>query len=175
MLKLSEHILDLPVMSLRTGGRVATATVPIINPNNLQIEGWMCDDQFSKSQLILLKQDVRDFVPQGIAIDDHEVLAEPEELVRLKEVLELKFEIIGKSVVTNHRRKLGKVSDYALDPLTMKVQKLYVSRPVYKSLTEGQLTIDRSQIIEITHTKIVVRDTDIKVKETLPAIMQAIS
>src|SRR5690606_28121302 len=93
MLKLSKHIHGLPVMSLRTGGRVALATRPIINPNNLQIEGWRCEDSFSKEELILLKQDVRDFVPQGIAVDDHDVLTESSELVRLQEVLELDFEL----------------------------------------------------------------------------------
>lgn len=174
MLKLRKHITDIPVMSLRSSGRVATALRPIINPNNLQIEGWRCEDTFSKNELILLKQDVRDFVPQGIAIDDHDVLSEPEELIRLREVLELDFEIVGKQVVTNHRRRLGKVNDYALDPLTMKVQKLYISRPVYKSLSDGQITIDRSQIIEITSSKVVVRDADVKQDEKIPAAMPAV-
>lgn len=175
MLKLSQHIINLPVMSLRTSGKVATATSPIINPNNLQIEGWYCSDVFNKSQMILLKQDVRDFVPQGIAIDDHEVLAEPGDLIRLKEILDLNFELIGKQVVTNHRRKLGKVTDYALDTLTMKIQKVYVSRPIYKSLTDGQLSIDRSQILEITPSKVVVRDVDIKAESPVPAAIPAIS
>lgn len=173
MLKLSKHILEIPVMSLRTGGQIAIALRPVINPNNLQIEGWRCEDQFGKHELILLKQDVRDFVPQGIAVDDHEVLSEPAELIRLQEVLELDFELIGKHVVTNHKRKLGKVSDYALDPLTMKIQKLYVSRPVYKSLTDGQLMIDRSQIIEINPSRVVVRDADVTEEKTMPAAMPA--
>lgn len=173
MLKLSKHIIDMPVMSLRSGGKIATALQPIVNPNNLQIEGWLCEDTFTKSELILLKQDVRDFVPQGIAVDDHDVLTEPEELVRLREVLELKFELIGKHVVSNRRRRLGKVNDYALDPLTMKIQKLYVSRPLYKSLSDGQLTIDRSQIIEITSSKVVVREADVKQEEPMAAPMPA--
>lgn len=173
MLRLKQHIVNLPVMSLRTGGRVAVANEPIINPNNLLIEGWYCTDSFSKQTLVLLSKDVRDFVPQGIAIDDHEVLTEPEELIRLREIMELNFQLIGKSVTTNHRRRLGKVSDYALDSLNMKIQKLYVSRPVYKSLSDGQLSIDRSQIIEITDRRVVVRDVDVKasagVTSTAPA------
>lgn len=168
MLKLSQTILNLPVMSLRTGGRVATATEPIINPNNLKIEGWYCVDAFSRGTLVLLAQDVRDFVPQGIAINDHADLADPEELVRLKETMELEFKVIGKPVITNHKRRLGKVSDYALDSITMKIQKLYVARPLYRSLSEGQLSIDRSQIIEITSRKIVIRDVDVKAEASVP-------
>lgn len=175
MLRLQNTIINLPVMSLRTGGRVATATTPIINPNNLQIEGWYCTDLFSKQTLVLLARDVRDFVPQGIAIDDHEVLVEPDELIRLKQVLELQFELVGKSVVTNHKRRLGKVADYALDSDTMKIQKLYVSRPMYRSISDGQLSIDRSQIVEITDRKVVIRDSDVRVEAGAPNTAPATS
>lgn len=175
MLRLSKHIQNLPVMSLRTGGQVGTALEPIINPNDLKIEGWYCKDHFSNKTLILLAGDVRDFVPQGIAVDDHDALTEPDDLIRLKKVLDLEFELRGKQVVTNHKRKLGKVDDYALDPLTMKIQKIYVARPVYKSLTEGQLSIDRTQIIEITPKKIIVRDADVRVESPVPATVPATS
>lgn len=163
MLQLSNKLQEIPVMSLRTGGRIATATEPIINPHNLRLEGWYCVDAFSKETLVLLARDVRDFVRQGLAVDDFEVLSKPEELIRLKEVLELEFQLIGLPVVTNHKRRLGKVGDYALETSTMLIQKLYVSRPVYRSLSDGQLSIDRTQIVEITDRRVVVRDADVRV------------
>lgn len=169
MLRLSKNITDMAVMSLRTGGKVATATHPIINPHNLKVEGWYCEDLFSKETLILLAKDVRDFVPGGLAVNDHEVLSDPEDLLRLREVLELEFNLMGKLAVTNHKRRLGKVSDYALETTSMVIQKIYVSRPVYRSLTEGQLSIDHSQILEITDKRIVVRDADVKVGSRVAA------
>jgi sporulation protein YlmC with PRC-barrel domain len=171
MLKLSNTISGIDVMSLRTGGKVGTALEPIINPHNLKIEGWFCEDHFSKQTLVLLTQDVRDFVPQGIAVNDHEALTEPDELVRLQEILKLNFALLGKQVVTNHKRKLGKVADYAVETTSMVIQKLYVARPVYRSITDGQLSIDHSQIIEINDRRIIVRDVDIKV--THPASVPA--
>ncbi|MBA2279110.1 hypothetical protein H0V99_01550 [Candidatus Saccharibacteria bacterium] len=163
MLQLTKNITNVPIMSLRTGGKVATADKPLINPNNLKIEGWLCTDHFSKKRLILLAQDVRDFVPQGIAVNDYDVLSEPDELIRLKEVLELEFELVGKPVVTTHRRRVGKVNDYAVDVTSMMVHKLYVTRPLYKSLAHGQLSIDRTQIVEITNRRVLVKDVDVKV------------
>jgi uncharacterized protein YrrD len=168
MLLLSAKITEVPIMSLRTGGKVATATEPIINPNNLRVEGWFCTDTFSKETLVLLAKDVRDFVPQGIAVNDYEDLTDPSELVRLKEVLALEFTLIGKPVVTNHKRRLGKITDYALNSESMMVHKIYVARPVFKSLSVGQLSIDRTQIIEITNRRVVVRDVDVKV--SAPAV-----
>jgi sporulation protein YlmC with PRC-barrel domain len=163
MLQLAKSLIDVPVMSLRTGGLVAMAIKPIINPNNLKIEGWYCKDKFSKKTLILLGNDVRDLVPQGLAINDHDVLSETTELVRLKKVLELEFELIGKQVITDTKRKLGKVGDYAVDTSSLFVQKLYITQPLYRNLSGGQLIVDRGQIVEITNKTITVRDNLVKV------------
>ena len=53
---------------------------------------------------------------------------------------------------------MGKVSDFATEVETMYVQKLYVSQPLHKSLVGGSLSVDRSQIVEITSKRIVIQD-----------------
>ena len=171
MFQLNESFTDTAVMSLRTGGVVASTKRPIINPNNLKIEGWYCTDIFSKKELILLTKDIRDIVPQGFAVDDYDVLSEPEDLTRLKDILEIGFELIGKLVVTDSKRKVGKVSDYATDTMTFFIHKLYISQPVYKSFSGGQISIDRSQIVEISTQRIVVRDTDEKLSSQVTALV----
>ncbi len=158
MLQLSESLIGKPVMSLRTGQPVATTTDAIINPNNLKIEGFYCTDRFDKSQLVLLYQDIRDVLPQGFVIDDHDVLAEPGELVRLKDVMSLSFTLIGKPVVTTSKEKVGKVGDFATDVETMYIQKLYISQGLLRNFTGGSLSVDRNQINEITDRKIIIND-----------------
>lgn len=156
-------------MSLRTGTQVATATKPIINPNNLKIEGFYCLDRFDNSQLILLYQDIRDIIPQGFVINDHEVLSEPEELVRIKDILELNFELIGKQVETVSKHKVGKVSDYAVETTTMTIQKLYAAQSILKSFTGGSLSIDRTQVNEITNKRVIINDLAETVAASAPA------
>jgi sporulation protein YlmC with PRC-barrel domain len=158
MLQLSSTLLKRQVLSLRTGSPVATVTSPIINPNNLKIEGFYCEDRFSKQLLVLLYQDIRDTLSQGFVVNDHDVLVEPDELVRLKEVIELNFNLIDKQVVTVDKQKVGKVSDYATETSTMYIQKLYISRSILKSLSTGTLSIDRSQINEITPQRIIINE-----------------
>lgn len=158
MLQLSNTLINRPVLSLRTGTVVATAISPIINPNNLKIEGFYCDDRFNKERLVLLYQDIRDLISQGFVINDHDVLSDPGELVRLKDILDLNFDLIGKPVETVSKVKIGKVTDYATEITTMYVQKLYVSQPIYKSLTGGNLGVDRTQINEITNRRIIIND-----------------
>ena len=158
MLQLSESLKNKTIMSLRTGAPIAQTLEPIINPNNLKIEGFFCQDRFSKEPLVLLTQDIRDQNIQGYIVNDHDVLSDPKDLVRLQEILKLNFNLLDKPVVTSAKKRLGKVNDYALDNETMYVQKLYIGQNLLKSFSGGQLSIDRSQIVEITLKKIVVHD-----------------
>mgnify|MGYP001604698060 CR=1 FL=1 len=158
MLQLSSSLTNVPVMSLRTGSPVATAVEPIINPNNLKIEGFYCEDVFDKTRLVLLCQDIRDTVTGGFVVDDHDTLVEPEDLVRLKDILEINFELLGKPIETGSKDKVGKVSDYAAETTTMYIQKIYAGQSLFKSLTRGSLSIDRSQIVEVTSKRIVINE-----------------
>ena len=158
MLQLSASLLNRPVMSLRTGGVVATTESAIINPNNLKIEGFYCQDHFSKNKLVLLTQDIRDVINEGVVIDDHGVMSEPKELVRLEKILNLEFELLNKAVQTVTKERVGKVTDFAADNQTFYVQKLYVGQSLLKSLSTGQLSVDRTQIVEITNKRIVIKE-----------------
>lgn len=145
-------------MSLRTGGQVATAMTPIINPNNLKIEAWYCQDKFSKNTLILLSQDIRDVIKQGLVVNDHESLSEPNELIRLKEIIDMGFELLGKPVVTVDKQKMGKVTDFAVEVETFYIQKIYLTQSLIKNFSGGNLGVERNQIVEITNRKIVIQN-----------------
>lgn len=171
MLKLSPSLLNKSVLSLRSGGPVARVISTIINPANLKVEGFYCEDTLEKTQLVLIEQDIREILPQGFAVNDYDVLTEPEELVRLKKVLDADFEIIGKQVVTTSKEKVGKVTDYAIETDTMYIQKIYVSQSLFKSLTGGSLSVDRSQIVDVDDKKITINE----LLKTAPATATAIS
>jgi uncharacterized protein YrrD len=173
MLQLSATILNQPVLSLRTGQQVATTATPIINPNNLKIEGFYCQDTGERKALILLEQDIREIIRDGIVVNDYDVLAEPEDLVRLKDILKLGFDPVGKTVITVSKQRVGKVSDYAVDVPSFIIKKLYVNRTLLKSFTSGQLGIDRTQIVEITDKKIIVQDLVQLTRAGVPAGLPA--
>jgi len=160
MLKLSKSLVNQPLMSLRSGSQIAVATEPIINPHNLKIMGWWCKGVGNKNQ-VLLADDVREIMPSSIAVNDEEALSAPDDLVRHKEILDVRFELMDKPVKTK-RQKLGKVSDFSYND-GLFVQKLYVARPLHKVFTtEDTLIVDRTQILEVTDHYILVRDTEVK-------------
>lgn len=158
MLQLSTTVLNRNVLSLRTGSVIASITAPLINPNNLKIEGFYCEDRYSHDELILIVQDIRDIVQKGYVVNDHAVLVEPNELVRFKDILELGYDPIGKQVVTLDKSKVGKVTDYAVETESMYIQKLYASQSLFKSLAGGSLSIDRSLVQEITPKQIIITE-----------------
>lgn len=166
MLKVGSSVAAKSIMSLRTGQSVGQVDKPIINPANLKIEGWHVVNRLNKYQGVLLAQDIRDIIPQGFAINDHDAISPTNDLVRLKDVLALKFTLIGKSVYSDRRRKIGKVEDFAFDKDSYFIQKLYVGQSLIKSLGAGTLPIDRTQIVEITDRKIIVREATVT-NETL--------
>jgi len=147
-------------MSLRSGSQIAVAVEPIINPHNLKILGWWCKGLSGQKQ-VLLAEEVRELMPSGLAVNDEEALSAPEDLVRHKDILGIRFELMDKPVKTK-RQKLGKVSDFSYND-GLFVQKLYVARPLHKVFTtEDTLIIDRNQILEVTDHYILVRDTEVK-------------
>jgi sporulation protein YlmC with PRC-barrel domain len=87
----------------------------------------------------------------------------------LKDVLNLSFDLIGKQVVTLSKEKVGKVSDFAAETETMYIQKIYVAQSILKSLTGGSLSIDRTQINEITPRKVVINELTKKAPVGAPA------
>ena len=156
MLVLSNRLLGVSVMSLRTGQAIARTTGMVLNPNNLKIEGFYCEDRYEKTELILLYQDIRDIIAQGMIVNDHDVLVMPDELIRLKKLIDLDYILLGKPVVTTDKKRLGKVVDFSAEFETMYIQKLFVTQGLLKGLTKGNLGVDRNQIHEITDRKIIV-------------------
>jgi len=167
MLRLSNNYLDRSILSLRTGGVIGVALAPIINPNNLKIEGWYAQNRLEKGNFVLPILEIRDFIAKGLVVNDHDALTHPDDMVRLKDTMNLRFELIGKLVTTEGKKRLGKVIDYAVDEQSNYIQKIYVAPSLLKGLTNDQMLIDRSQIIEITDKKIIIANLDATVRSGL--------
>ena len=153
MLFLSAKLYDTPLFSIRSGGRIGTITEPVINPHNLHIDGFYCDIINQKNVQILLDIHVRDFSGKGIIIDDPEDLSESDELVRLRQIITMHFELLGKTVMVN-KKKIGKVSDFAIDSDGLFIQKFYIQPRVWQSFKQENLVFDRTNVIEVTDTYI---------------------
>lgn len=160
MLVLGTRLDDTPVMSLQTGTRLARTSTPLINPANLKIIAFKLDGPLLSEQPSFLRTaDIREMSSVGMIIDSSDELIGLDDVIKIKQLHELNFSLIGMSVIDETGRKLGKVSNYTVDTSSFVIQQLDVQRGILKGLTETSILIHRSQITEINDNAIIVKTT----------------
>lgn len=154
------------VLSLHTSTPIATIDNPVINPYNLKIMAFKLTgprlDEPDNSYLLV--QDIREVSPIGFIVNSSDEIVAPNDIIKLKETIELEFSLLDNKVVSKKGSKLGKVINYTLDMATMTVEQLLVERPFFKAFVDPELMIHRSKIIEITNEQIVIKDETEKPK-----------
>lgn len=165
MLVLGTRLKDTPVMSLQTGTRLATASTPLINPANLKIIGFELEGPLLTEKPSFLRvADIRELSGVGMIIDSSDELIGLDDVIKIKELYELGFKLIGMNVIDEHKKKLGKVDNYTLETNSFIIEQLSVKHGILKGFTDTGLLIHRSQITEINDDAIIVKSTAKKIK-----------
>lgn len=158
MLVSAERFDDMPVMSLQTGSELARTARAVIDPRDLSIAAYELSGRLLDAHpSLLMIRDMREIGPMGIIIDSVDEIVSPSDVVKLKEIYELGFELAGKSVVDTQGRKLGKVIGYTLEAGSFFIQQLRVHRPFFRSFGDTEVLIHRSQVTKVTDDQIVVK------------------
>ena len=157
MIVLSEKLSDIPILSLQTGGELGRTVNGIIDPRNMSIIAlYITGSLVNERPAVLHVEDIREIADMGYIIDDSSKIMPLDGLVRLREVIDFNFHLVGLPVHDRAGQNLGKVSDYTFDAEGFTIQQLYVNRPFLKSLTTSSLIIARSQLISVANDKIIV-------------------
>jgi len=172
MLVLGTRLNETPVMSLQTGTRLAQTGAPLINPANLKIIAFKLEGPLlTEHPSFLRTADIREIGAIGMIIDSSDELIGLDDVIKIKELYELNFSLIGMNVVDEHKHKLGKVDGYTVETGSFVIQQLNVKRGLLRGLNDTGLLIHRSQITEINDTTIIVKTT---AKKTSPEpVLQA--
>lgn len=158
MLTLGSNILKQPVMSLHLGAKVASLKSPVINPDNLKIEAYeILQAVPSQEKLFLMIADVREIGPLGFIIDSVDEFVGSTDVIQLEKLCDINFQIAGIQVIDEDGKKLGKVKDYSIDLGSFYINKLHIKRNLLGRISETELLVDRSQVIEVTDNYIKVR------------------
>ncbi len=158
MLVYSNNLFNVPVLSLQTGAVLAHTGQPIIDPRRLFIVAFYCDGPLLDDHpSVLHVSDIREFSDIGMIVNHSEDLMPPGGLVRLQEVINFNFQLIGRTVIDTARSKLGTVEDFATETSNFMIKKISARRPLLKSFSTSKLLIDRQQIVEVSNDYIVVR------------------
>lgn len=163
MLLLGERLLKTPVMSLQIGSKVAETLGPVIDPYSLtiiayEVTGPLLDQQPSYIRIA----DIRELSDIGMIIDHSDEFIGRNDVVKIRDLLDLEFHLVGMKVIDTRGKRLGKVEDYTIDTDSFVIQQLSVRHGLIGSLSNTGHMIHRSQITEINDTTIIVESTDKK-------------
>lgn len=158
MLILGSRLIGTPIMGLQTGTQLAVAKSPVIDPNNLRIIAYEVEGTLLTEKPSFIRiADVRELSDVGMIIDSNDEFVGLHDVIAIKNIYKLGFKLLGLNVIDEAKHKLGKVSDYSLEVGSFVVEQLNVSRGIIKSLTETELLIHRTQIVEINNENIIVK------------------
>ena len=113
MLIPSEQMINRPVMSLQTGGQLATTKSELIDPRNLTIIAYELEGhQLDQHPSFLTIADIREISNLGIIVDSSEEFIGASDVIKVEEVYGFGFELHGKRVEDNKGHNLGKGIGY---------------------------------------------------------------
>ena len=166
MLLLKDRLEGTPIMSLQTGSAIAQVSELIIDPRQLKVVAFYCEGpRLDVHPAILHASDIRELSDVGLIVDSADVIMQPDDLVRLKEILAFKFVLDHKQVATESGSKLGKVATFTLDNETLFIVKLHVRPGGLHAFKTTEFIIDRSQIVQVTDHEVIVKDLHDKVRD----------
>jgi uncharacterized protein YrrD len=164
MLVLNTRLSNIPIQSLQTGTVVGYTKEPIIDPRQLNVVAFYCTGTHLNGTAILHVSDIREVGSLGIIVDSAESIMPPDDLVRLQEIINFHFALIGKPVVDTHHTSLGKVETYGTDLQSFYIRKLNIKQPALRNFWGNTLLIDRTQVVEVSDEHITVNAPDIRSK-----------
>ena len=157
MLLLGSRLKHTPVMSLQTGGELARTIQPVVDPGTLTIMAYTADGPLLDQHPMLIRiADTRELSDIGLIVDSIDEFVAPDDVIKLRELLDLNFRLDGMKVTDEKRRSLGKIIDYNVDTTTFTVVQLTVKRPLMQRFNDTELLVHRSQIIEINDEAVVI-------------------
>lgn len=164
MLVKRERLLNCPVMSLHVAGEIARTVEDVVSPHDLKIIAFLVDGPLVGTELgeVLDTKEIRELSHLGMIIDSGDDLSERDDIIKVQEVLRLDFHLLGMRVESKKGTKLGKIIDYTVNTEDYAVQQLIVARPLIKSFIDPELIIGRSQVVEVTDEKVIVKDEEEK-------------
>ena len=160
MLIEGSKLLKYPILSLHTASRIAEVKGLVIDPNFLKVVAFEISAVSSRQRLFLEASSVREFSKMGMIVDSDEEFVEKDDVIKLKETIDLGFSLDNMKVVSKKKAMLGRIEDFIINTEDFQIMQLIVKRPIYKALIDPELVIGRSDIHGINDSEIIVKSEE---------------
>lgn len=160
MLIEGSKLLKYPILSLHTASRIAEVKGLVIDPNFLKVVAFEISATSSRQSLFLEASSVREFSKMGMIVDSDEEFVEKDDVIKLKETIDLGFSLDNMKVISKKKAMLGRIENFIINTEDFQIMQLIVKRPIYKALIDPELVIGRSDIHEINDSEIIVKSEE---------------
>ncbi len=165
MLILQSRLSQMPVASIQVSHRIGYVNGFVLQPKDLKVAALIVESPISKQPLFLYVEDIVELRPKGVLINHNEQLMEADGLVRLEKLLDTNFQIIGKKVIDENKRRVGTATDFVINANGWLVQKIHAEPSLVRMLNRPDRVIDRRQVIRVSDKEIVVKSANLEEEE----------
>ncbi len=171
------NLIGQPVYCVETHSALGRINNPVIDPENGQIIAFLVSTSFLGALKVLSIKDIIAVKADFLVIQKETALVEPEEIIKVAEILKKNIKVLENWAKTDKGEWLGKVEDLLIETETFSVTKYYIRGtafgfrllPFLGTFKENRI-IPAENIIKIGPKVIIVREeSKIKEKEKVKA------
>lgn len=166
MLTYLSAISGTPILSLHQVTEIGFIIHPIIDPRNFKIIAFRANTlvRDESDREVLLASSIREISRGGYIINSVEEILPLDDIVRDRDIILQNYSPLGKNVVTESGKKLGRVTNATFENKTFRVMQLVLKPTLAKSLLSSELLIETKQIVEVDDKRIIIKDIEQTVK-----------
>lgn len=159
------QIIGMPIVGFEDGSPLAMIKDIIIHPDTGKIEGfWVKPLTLPIKDGILLSDSILEW-KKNVYIKDEREIAEPDEIIKIEEVLARETYFIGNTVKNESEEVIGKVFDVDFDTKKYYLKNIYIEKSII-GFKHSQRMLPYDSIIKVLPEYILVKDIKDK-KETV--------
>lgn len=171
MLKFFSELKDWDVVSLHTQSKIAKVHDFLFDPRNGSVPAVIVSTKgmagfgvglgagLGKKLSLLPAESILGWQDNLLFIHDEESISLPGEIVRLKELVDGHFDLIGARVVTESGGRIGAVEDYIIETKMLHIAKLVVRRQIWWFFS-FQEVVPIKRVISMEPRRIVIKDDE---------------
>lgn len=162
MQKLASEFVKTNVITKKERVILGSLKEVLINPDDGKAIGIMIYLASRRKNMVANTSSVVGFGMDFVMIESVDSISPPDEIIRIKEVLDKEIFILKSSVYSEDGHYLGKVYDYSVNLLAMKLSRIYVKKKYVLNPFPRSSIISENDIIKIEKGKIIVKSGSVK-------------
>ena len=163
MLKFYSELRGWEVASLRSQAKLAKVQDFLFDPRNGRIPAVIVLPKgvigLPRGSALLPAEAILGWQEGMVFIQDEEAITPPEDLVRLKDLVDGHFSLIGVRVLTESGKKIGTVEDYSVETKLLSINKLVVRRQLWWFFS-FQEVIPLKRVVSMEPKRVVIKDDE---------------